>query len=99
MSNPRFPAPGQDPVFELTNAVTDRNYDAAAFYLKSLLSQGFFPLQIIAAIINQVRKVLIVKDFLESPAGKFWRPGLTFDQFKKQFSQTILPALQAHDAI
>ncbi len=94
-----LPRTRQDPVFELTNAVTDRNYDAAAFYLKSLLSQGFFPLQIIAAIINQVRKVLVVKDFLESPAGKFWRPGLTFDQFKKQFSQTILPALQAHDAV
>ncbi|MBI5591804.1 MAG: hypothetical protein HY881_15135 [Deltaproteobacteria bacterium] len=94
-----LPRTRQDPVFELTNAVTDRNYDLASFYLKSLLSRGFFPLQIIAAIINQMRKVLIMKDFLESPAGKFWRPGLTFDQFKKQFSQTILPALQAHDAI
>ena len=93
-----LPRTRQDPVFELTNAVTDRNYDAASFYLKSLLSRGFFPLQIIAAIINQMRKVLIIKDFLDSPAGKFWRSGFTFDQFKKQFSQTILPALQAHDA-
>ena len=88
-----------DPIFELTNAVTDRNYDSASFFLKSLLSRGFFPLQIIAAIINQTRKILVVKDFLDSPAGKFWRSGFTFDQFKKQFAQTILPALQAHDAI
>ncbi len=94
-----LPRTRQDPVFELTNAVTDRNVDAASFYLKSLLVRGFFPLQIIAAIINQMRKVLIAKDFLESPAGKFWQSGFTFDQFKKQFSQTILPALQAHDAI
>jgi DNA polymerase-3 subunit delta len=94
-----LPRTRQDPVFELTNAVTDRNYESASFYLKSLLSRGFFPLQIIAAIINQMRRVLIVKDFLESPAGKFWQSGSTFDQFKKQFSQTILPALQAHDAI
>ena len=94
-----LPRTRQDPVFELTNAVTDRNYDSASFYLKSLLVRGFFPLQIIAAIINQMRKVLIAKDFLESPAGKFWQSGFTFDQFKKQFSQTILPALQAHDGI
>jgi DNA polymerase III subunit delta len=94
-----LPRTRQDPIFELTNAVTDRNVDAALFYLKSLLSRGFFPLQIIAAIINQMRRVLIVKDFLESPSGKFWRSGFTFDHFKKQFSRTILPALQAHDAI
>ncbi|MCX5881666.1 MAG: hypothetical protein NTU74_07665 [Deltaproteobacteria bacterium] len=94
-----LPRTRQDPVFELTNAVTDRKYESASFYLKSLLSRGFFPLQIIAAIINQMRKVLIVKDFLESPAGNFWQSGFTFDQFKKQFTQTILPALQAHDTI
>jgi len=94
-----LPRTRQDPVFELTNAVTDRNVDAALFYLKALLTRGFFPLQIIAAIINQMRKVLIAKDFLEGPAGKFWRSGLTYDQFKKQFSQSILPALQAHDAM
>ncbi len=94
-----LPRTRQDPIFEMTNAVTDRNYDAAAFYLKSLLTRGFFPLQIVAGIINQIRRVLIVKDFLDSPSGKFWQSGMTFDQFKKQFSQTILPALQAHDAI
>lgn len=94
-----LPRTRQDPVFELTNAVTDRNYDSASFYMKSLLSRGFFPLQIIAAVINQMRKILVVKDFLESPAGRFWRPGFTFEHFKKQFPQTILPALQAHDAI
>jgi DNA polymerase III subunit delta len=94
-----LPRTRQDPIFELTNAVTDRKVDTALFYLKSLLVRGFFPLQIIAAIINQMRKVLVAKDFMESPAGKFWQSGFTFDQFKKQFSQTILPALQAHDAI
>jgi DNA polymerase-3 subunit delta len=94
-----LPRTRQDPIFELTNAVTDRNYEAAAFYLKSLLSRGFFPLQVVSGIVNQIRKVLIVKDFLDSPAGKFWRPGLPFDHFKKQFPQTIQPALQAHDAM
>lgn len=89
----------QDPIYEMTNAVTDRNYDAAAFFLKSLLLRGFFPLQIIAGIVNQMRRLLIVKDFLESAGGKFWRPGMTFDQFKKQFNPVILPALQAHDTV
>ncbi len=82
-----LPRTRQDPVFELTNAVTDRNYDSASFYLKSLLSRGFFPLQIIAAIINQMRKLLIVKDFLESPAGKFWQSGIYFRSIQK----TVFP--------
>lgn len=89
----------QDPIFEMTGAVCDRNIDKSLFYLRSLLSRGFFPLQIIAAIANQIRKLLVIKDFLESTAGRFWHSGLTFDQFKKQFTEKILPVLKAHDRI
>ena len=88
----------QDPIFEMTSAITERNAAAALFYLKSLLSRGFFPLQITAAIVRQIRKLLIVKDFLESPYNKFWKPGWSFEQFNKHYHHTILPALQAYDA-
>ncbi len=89
----------QDPIFEITGALCDRNFEKSLFYLKSVLSRGFFPLQIIAAIANQIRKLLVIKDFLESPAGRFWHSDLTFDQFKKQFTEKILPVLKAHDRI
>ena len=65
----------QDPIYTLTNAVADRSVHDALFYLNSLLSEGLHPLQILAGIVNQTRKLLIAKDSLERlPANQF-QPG------------------------
>ncbi|QTA80370.1 DNA polymerase III N-terminal domain-containing protein [Desulfonema limicola] len=82
-----------DPIYELTNAVSERNIEASLFYMDSLLSQGFYPLQILASIIKQARNLLLVKDFIESSAGKAWRTGTSYDQFQKN----IMPAIQNRD--
>ncbi|OIN96322.1 MAG: hypothetical protein AUJ48_01755, partial [Deltaproteobacteria bacterium CG1_02_45_11] len=50
----------EDPIFELTGAIADKNMDNALFYLDSLLSGGIYPLQALAAITNQIRKLLLV---------------------------------------
>ncbi len=83
----------KDPIYELTNAVADRSVEAALFYIRSLLDDGLHPLQIFAAIVNQVRKLLIVKDFVTSDAGGAWRTGLSFEGFRSR----VLPAIQAYD--
>ena len=88
----------RDPIYEMTTAVMERKPESALFYLRSLLSGGFFPLQIVAAITKQIRKLLILKDVLETPAFRFWKAGCHYDQFSRQFAQTILPALQSQDA-
>lgn len=85
----------QDPIYELTNAVSDRNTEQALFFLDSLLYAGFFPLQILAAMTNQIRKILLVKGFVESPQGGVWRKGIQYPYFQNN----IMPVIQEYDKI
>ena len=86
----------QDPVFAFTNAVTDKSAADALFYLDSLLhdpQQPMRPEQIVVAILNQVRKLLRIKEFVATPEGSVWFAGCAFGQFKT----TVMPAIQIHD--
>jgi DNA polymerase-3 subunit delta len=51
------------------------------------------PLQILAAMTNQIRKLLMAKDFVESPHGSQWQTGARYDFFKSRIS----PAIQNYD--
>ena len=82
-----------DPIFELTSAVSERNLDKALFYLKTMLSQSLHPLQILAALINQIRKLIIARDFIARPHGRTWNVTLGFNDFKRR----IMPAIQVYD--
>lgn len=83
----------KDPIFELTNAVSDRSIDDALFFLASLLDDGAHPLQILAALTNQIRRLLLAKDFVASRHGRAWSGGCSYRQFQDQ----VLPAVQAYD--
>ena len=83
----------KDPLYELTNAVTDRDPDLSLFFLGALLEGEIHGLQVLAAMANQVRKLLAAKDFVESPAGTGWHPGCGYPQFQK----TVMPAVVQFD--
>jgi DNA polymerase-3 subunit delta len=83
----------QDPVWELTGAVSERNVRDALFYLGSLLEEGLVPLQILAAVINAMRRMLLAKGFVVGPAGQAWRSGMRYNDFQR----SVMPAIQAHD--
>jgi DNA polymerase-3 subunit delta len=83
-----------DPIYELTNALAaDRNPEQTLFFLDSLLSSGIHPLQAFAAMINQIRKLLLVKDFVTSPYGGNWQAACPYDYFREQ----IIPDVVAYD--
>jgi len=84
-----------DPIYELTNAVAERDLHKSLFHVKSLLSDNYYPLQILAAMINQVRKMIMAKSFLESDQAGAWHPGINFWQFKS----SVIPALKSFDAV
>jgi DNA polymerase-3 subunit delta len=83
----------RDPIYELTNALADRRPDRALFYLNSVLSSGIHPLQVFAALINQARKLLLVKDFVDSPSGSDWQAACPYDYFQ----QRVIPAIIEYD--
>jgi DNA polymerase-3 subunit delta len=82
-----------DPVYAFTDAVTDRHVDDGLFYLRSLLTAGFHPLQIMAALVNQMRRLIVVKSFVKNLPAGLWRTDLPYPAFQK----TILPLMLARD--
>jgi DNA polymerase-3 subunit delta len=86
----------KDPIYAFTNSITEKNIEEALFYLESLMSEGLKPIrpeQIIVAIANQMRKLLVIKYFVASPTGKRWHAGCTFMDFKRN----VLPNMQAYE--
>jgi DNA polymerase-3 subunit delta len=83
----------KDPIYELTNALADRSVDLALFFLDSILSSGIHPLQVFTALVNQVRKLLLVKGFVNSPYGRDWQAACPYDYFQKQ----VIPAIVEYD--
>jgi DNA polymerase-3 subunit delta len=83
----------RDPIYELTNALADRSVDSTLFFLDSILSSGIHPLQVLTALVNQVRKLLLAKGFVKSPQGKDWQSGCPYTYFQKQ----IIPAIVEYD--
>jgi len=83
----------KDPIYELTNAIADRNVEQALFFLNSLLTDNFHPLQILASITNQVRKLLLIKDFVESSHGSSWHSEMQYGPFKDK----VMTAVQLYN--
>ncbi len=83
----------QDPIFAFTNALTERNAGESLFFLDSLLHQETHPLQVLTAMINQFRRLLLVKAFVLEPNGKGWSKGCPY----RRFTSSVLPEIQAYD--
>ncbi len=85
----------RDPLYAFTDALTDRQLDKSLFYLRSLMDSGDFdhPLPLLAAITNQVRKMIVAKAFTRSKFGQAWHPGCSYPRFQKQ----VVPAIKAYD--
>jgi DNA polymerase-3 subunit delta len=79
----------QDPIFEFTNAITDRNMESSLFLIESLLSAGMHPLQLLTAMANQIRKLINIKGFVENQLGSVWRKGETYNYFQKNVMSAV----------
>ncbi len=82
----------QDPLYELTGAIGDKNLQKTLRVLSSLLDSGVHPLQILAAMTNQMRKLLIIHDFLTRAYGKPFQ-GVRFDEFQRD----VIPLIRQYD--
>ena len=85
----------KDPLYEFTNAITDRDPDQSLFFMSTLLSGGDIkhPLQLLAAVANQIRKLLMIKSFVKGRYGNAWYSGCRYPQFQS----TVMPAVIEFD--
>ncbi|MFH2098744.1 MAG: DNA polymerase III subunit delta, partial [Pseudomonadota bacterium] len=82
-----------DPVYVFTGALFERKFEQSLSELASLLDGGYFPLQVLSAFANQVRKFLVARRFLESPHAAGWSMAMNFQEFKDR----VMPGVDAFD--
>lgn len=88
----------KEPIFELTNAVAERNAEKALYYFNSLSEGGFPPIPMLSAIAGQVRKLLVVRQFVEKDremGSGAWYPNMPYNMF----TQTTMPRVKESDAL
>jgi len=83
----------EEPIYELTGAISDKNAVAALRLLSELLHAGYHYLQVLMAITNQMRRLLLIKGFVNSEAGYRWQPRMPYDQF----NDLVMPVIQSYD--
>lgn len=83
-----------DPIYELTNAIAEKNIENALLYTASLLASGYHPLQVLAAVSNQIRRLFAARIFLDTEHGAPFKDGCDFQTFKGD----IIPRIQAYDS-
>ncbi|VVS94851.1 DNA polymerase III subunit delta [Desulfoluna spongiiphila] len=72
----------QDPIYELTGAISERNGRMALSCVRNLLANETHPLQVLAALVNQVRRLLLARSFLESREGRSLGGLRDYNQFR-----------------
>jgi len=80
----------KDPIFEFTNAVADRDLTGALYRMQNLLDDGMHPLQLLAAVANQVRRLLLARDYTARDRGRNWSDRMAFPQFKAGAFKALL---------
>lgn len=88
----------QDPIYELTGAISERNGRNALACVRNLLANETHPLQVLAALVNQVRRLLLARSFLESRAGRSLAGLRDYNQFRATGLATVKAADEAMTA-
>ena len=78
-----FADQGEGWIFDLTRALGDRDAAAALAHLARLIGQGEHPLKILATVAAEVRRLLSARQLLTGDMAKFWRRGMTYQQFQQ----------------
>lgn len=85
----------KDPIFNLTNAVMDKDLKNSLFYLDSLFNEGYHPLQILKTFENLIRKLIVVKCFTKTALQN--NPVSFKNMNYNSFVKNVLPGIIVHD--
>ena len=80
----------EEPLYELNNAVAERDCEVALEVLNRLLDQNFHPLQLLASLVTEMRRLLVSREFIEHHLSGSLDPSISYGGFQK----TILPIVK-----
>jgi DNA polymerase-3 subunit delta len=83
----------EEALYELNEAMGSRNLGAALLILGRLLENGVFPLVVIAGIRNFLRKLLLVRSFIEQPTPAY-SEGMSYAVFQKGFLPRLKESME-----
>ncbi|MCP4673553.1 MAG: DNA polymerase III subunit delta, partial [Desulfobacula sp.] len=86
-----------DPVFNLTNALMEKDIKKTVFYFNSLLNKGFHILQLLKALENQIRKLILVKSCTMEISGH--KPINIKQMNFNAFKLSVLPKIVEYDKV
>jgi DNA polymerase-3 subunit delta len=80
----------EEPLYELNNAVAIRDCETGLLVLNRLLDQNYHPLQLLASLANEVRRLLVAREFIEEHLAGRLDPNISYGGFQK----TIFPVVK-----
>ncbi len=80
----------EEPLYELNNAVAGRDCEAGLVALNRLLNQNYHPLQVLASLSNEIRRLLMAREFIDNHLGGSMDPNISYGRFQK----TIVPVVK-----
>jgi DNA polymerase-3 subunit delta len=80
----------EEPVYELNNAVAGRDCEASLVALNRLLDQNYHPLQLLASLANEIRRLLAASEFIEDHLAGSMDSNMSYGRFQK----AILPVVK-----
>jgi DNA polymerase-3 subunit delta len=81
----------EEALYELTGTATSGDCARALAHLSRLLDQGYHGLQILAALTNEVRRLVAARDLIDTRLQGRLDPGISYGAFQK----TVYPLLKA----
>ena len=79
----------EEALYELNNAVADRNCETGLLYLNRLLDQNYHPLQLLASLANEIRRLLTAREFIDDHLEDGLDPKISYGRFQKSILPTI----------
>jgi DNA polymerase-3 subunit delta len=80
----------EEALYELNNSVAERDCKVALQVLNRLLDQNYHPLQILASLATEVRRLLLARQFIEDHLSGSLDPSISYGSFQK----TVLPIVK-----
>ncbi len=79
----------EEALYELTGAVTTGDCAGALALLYRLLDQGYHALQVLAALGNEIRRLISARDFIDTHLGGRMDPAMPYGTFQKTVHSLI----------
>jgi len=80
----------EEALYELNNAVAEQDCESAMLSLNRLLEQNYHPLQLLASLATEIRRLLMAREFIHDHLANRLNPHISYGSFQK----TVLPLVK-----